>query len=235
MNASQIPLFVLAGGRATRLTHLSQDCPKYLMPISKNKVFADAHLTWASEMGFEKVILSIGYLGQMIQDYCLDGQKWGLKISYLDDGPSLLGTGGAVKKSLQFEYSELAVTYGDTILDINMSDLLDYYEKSRCLAAMTIFKNDIKGHTCNVDFDQKYITYNKINPLPDWKFIDYGFMILKRQFIEDFPNTVPFDLNEPLSTASYKKQVVGYMVQNRFWEIGSPQALSDFQQRFEEN
>lgn len=226
------PLLILAGGRATRLKHLSEKLPKYLMPIDDNKVFADAHLDWAYKQGFRKVILSIGYLGSMVKEYCGDGSKWQLDIDYIDDGDEPLGTGGAVKKSLTHLYSDLAITYGDTLLSFNVADCLSQYTSSKALGIMTYYQNEVEGHICNVNpIKNNLIIYNKIKPEKNWQHIDYGFSILSRTLIESFSSKLPLDLAEPLMSTSQDGQLAGYECKERFWEIGSVESLMEFRKK----
>lgn len=233
MNSSAIPpILVLAGGRATRLKELSKDLPKYLMPVDPEQTFADVHLNWLKSLGFNEVLLSIGHLGEQIRNHCEDGSRWGLKISYIEDGPSLVGTGGAVRNSLRINYDELAITYGDTLLNLQLSKLLNRFRTQKAAGLMTIYKNEVPGHVCNIHWEAPYVTYDKAHPRPEWKYIDYGFMILKRTLIESFPSENPLDLAAPLSQASLQKQIIGFPVKERFWEIGSPEALAEFQAKF---
>jgi NDP-sugar pyrophosphorylase family protein len=225
------PILILAGGKATRLKGLAKSTPKYLMPVGHDKTFADLHLGWLSSVGFREIFISIGHLGDQIRKYCGTGENWNLEIKYLEDGPTLIGTGGAVRKSLHFEYDDLCVTYGDTLLNFSVIKFIEAYKSAQALSAMTVFLNETAGHVCNIGFDEKWITYNKINPDPQWTYIDYGFMILKRSFIEAFSTEQPLDLSVPLSRASYKRGVLGFEVYERFWEIGSLEALDAFQQR----
>lgn len=224
-------VLVLAGGKATRLRDLSKETPKYLMPVG-DKTFADFHMVWLRSQGFREIILSIGHLGEQIKTHCGHGEQWGLSISYLEDGPELLGTGGAVHKALQFEFESLAVTYGDTLLNFNVQDFLKKFERSKLDAAMTVYRNQVPGHQCNISYDGKTLLYDKVNPESNWTHIDYGFLALKRKLIEQFPKTRPLDLAEPLSAASKQSRVLGFEVKDRFWEIGSPEALHDFQMRY---
>lgn len=230
LKTSQVPLFILAGGRATRLSHLAESRPKYLMPITEEKVFADAHLEWVKKQGFKQVILSVGYLADQIKDYCGQGEKWDLAISYMEDGATPLGTGGAVQKSLSAAYTHLAITYGDTLLDLNVNDMLAQLDAP---GIMSIYQNEVPGHICNIDFKDRFVTYDKSAPQKEWKYIDYGFMVLSRMLIETFPSQTPFDLSVPLKPMSLDKQILGYPVKNRFWEIGSPESLAEFQKRFQ--
>jgi NDP-sugar pyrophosphorylase family protein len=233
------PVLVLAGGKATRLSGIAADTPKYLMPINSNQVFADIHLSWLKNKGFEKVILSVGHLGHKIQNYCGDGAKWGLRIDYLDDGNLPLGTGGAVQGALQFEFDEICITYGDTLLDFSVDDFIrnfhSHLHKDQALGAMTIYKNNLTGHLCNIKLDSPWAIYDKQKAQKEWVHIDYGFMVLRREMVQSFTETLPFDLARPLERASQEKRIIGFLVNERFWEIGSPDALREFQLLFGSN
>jgi len=231
-NFENIPLLILAGGKATRLKNLSQNTPKYLMPINETSLFADYHLKWAKNEGFKNVFLSIGHLGQQIIDYCGNGSKYGLSIKYFEDGAILQGTGGAVRNTLSEMYTDIVITYGDTLLKVNVSDVLNQHYKTKALATMSFYENAVVGHQCNIDLiDQNSmkIVYNKKNPHLSWKYIDYGLLVLKKKFIQNFSTETPLDLADPLTKCSLSGMVFGYLCKERFWEIGSPEALLDFQ------
>lgn len=237
-----IPLFILAGGRATRLKGLSESLPKYLMPVSDTETFADYHLRWAKKVGFSDIILSVGYLAEQVINYCGNGEKWGLNIKYVNDGNTPLGTGGATKSSLKYEYDYLALTYGDTLLNFDVQDCINKTIQSKALACMTVYKNEVPGHACNARLldthktnfsgHSDWIFYDKKNPHPEWQFIDYGFSVLKREFIQSFPNSIPLDLAEPFTDLAKNEKLLGYLCTDRFWEIGSPEALHEFQKKF---
>lgn len=236
---TDIPLLILAGGKATRLKHLAFDRPKYLQPVTESMVFADVHLKWVASHGFKRVVLGIGHLGEQIRQYCGNGARWNLEISYIDDGQSPLGTGGAVRAALDpkldLPFDILAVTYGDTVLSVDVPLFLRRFaEAPWAQAAMTLFKNTVPGHTCNATLVGDKALYDKKSPLPEWSYIDYGFLALRRKAIEAFPpeQEAPFDLAEPLTELAQAGQVLGVPVSTRFWEIGSPEALSEFQAAF---
>ncbi len=231
---ADIPLFVLAGGKATRLKEFSADTPKYLIQISAQKTFADIHLQWARDQGFQKVILSVGHFSEQIKKYCGDGSKWNLQISYCDDGATLQGTGGAVHQSLEFKYTYLAITYGDTLLRLNAAEIFANLKASSAVEGiMTFYKLDIPGHTANAEIVNGFAHYDKQNPNAEWNLIDYGFMILKRNLVEQFPLIRPLDLAQPLGKISMQNKILGAISQERFWEIGSPESLLEFKQMIE--
>lgn len=232
------PLCILAGGRATRLGNLSAHVPKFLMPVSEASsdptqevlTFADVQLRWARDAGFRQVILSIGYLGNQVREYCQNGSRWNLQIEYCDDGATPLGTGGAIAKCLEFPFDKIAVTYGDTLLQVPIEDsesLLRAHKDAQAL--MCVFQNTLPGHTSNANLRTPWVEYSKITPDKSWRWIDYGYLLLKREFIDSFPNDRPLDLAEPLAKLSAERKLLGLECSHRFWEIGSPDALKEFQ------
>jgi NDP-sugar pyrophosphorylase family protein len=226
------PLLILAGGKGTRLKGLGVDTPKYLMPLDDKTCFADFHLHWAKSQGFSRVILSLGHLAEKIQKHCGQGERYGLEISYLLDGDEPLGTGGAVAKALSIDFDILAITYGDTILGVEAKSLYRSLKNSNAQALMSIYENQVPGHRSNCHFNAPWVVYNKTNPNPSWRHIDYGFLLMRRSAIQGFPTQTPLDLAEPLGTLSSQKLVLGSEITERFWEIGSPEALEEFREHF---
>ncbi len=94
-----LPVAILAGGLATRLRPITEKIPKSLVPVA-GKPFICHQLNYLREQGLKKVILCIGYLGEMIQEVVGNGENFGLSVNYSLDGSVLLGTGGALKQAL---------------------------------------------------------------------------------------------------------------------------------------
>jgi MurNAc alpha-1-phosphate uridylyltransferase len=93
------PVAILAGGLAKRLHPITKTIPKAMIEIS-GKPFIFHQLSYLRKQGIKKVVICIGHLGDIIKSKVGDGSKFDLKISYSSDGTELLGTGGAIKKSL---------------------------------------------------------------------------------------------------------------------------------------
>ena len=231
MSLADVPLLILAGGRATRLKHLSAETAKYLQPITAQKRFADFHLEWVARNGFKRVLLSIGYLGDQVRQYCGNGENFGLQIDYIDDGPTPLGTGGATVKTLSHPFESLAVTYGDTILDFDCAQFFASFQKSGLNAGMTLLKDPV-GHPCNAKLEGLFAIYDKFRANPNQTYVDYGFLLLSRRAILSFPKDKSFDLAEPLGKLSAEKQLFGFQVYEHFLEIGTPEALQKFREAF---
>ena len=64
---------ILCGGRGTRLGPITDTLPKPMAPVC-GKPFLAHLLDQLKENGFQEVVLLIGYLGHIIEDYFGDGK-----------------------------------------------------------------------------------------------------------------------------------------------------------------
>ena len=165
---------ILAGGLATRLCPLTEVIPKALVDVA-GKPFIVRQLGYLREQGISHVVLCIGYLGYMVQNVVGSGESFGLKVSYSEDGPTLLGTGGALRKATSYLSDEFFVLYGDSFLPVNFSAVQTAYQLRKQPALMTVIKNLDQWDKSNVLFvEGQLIEYNKRKPRAEMAYIDYG-------------------------------------------------------------
>ncbi len=222
-----LPVVILAGGLATRLRPVTETVPKALIEVA-GKPFIEHQLEYLSKQGITSVVLCIGYLGKMIQDIVGNGSRWNMRVSYSHDGPFLLGTGGAIKQALSLLGEQFFILYGDSYLPINFSKVQTAFINSQHLALMTVLKNNNQWDTSNVQFEKgKLIEYNKKIFNPKMHYIDYGLGLMDASVISTYSANEVFDLSEVYSGLSIRKQLAGYEVFERFYEIGSYQGIAD--------
>ncbi len=229
---------ILAGGRATRMRPLTDTIPKALIPIG-GLPFLDHQLGWLAGHGVTDVVLSVGYRGDAIRAYIDQGgaARHGLRVRFVDEGARLRGTAGALRLALDegaLEESFL-VTYGDSFLPIDFGAVFQAFVDSGKPALMTVFRNDGRWDTSNVIFDGRLVTlYDKqraARPAADFAFIDYGLSALQRRVIADeVPGGATADLAALFNALSLRGELAGFEVSQRFYEIGSPAGLEDFEE-----
>lgn len=220
---------ILAGGLASRLGPATGDLPKTLVPVA-GRPFADHQLTWLAQQGVDHVVYCIGHRGEQIRTYVGDGKRWGVKVSYVDEGEHLRGTGGALR--LAHDAGALAenfaVLYGDSWVRVGLPRVHAAFVASGQPALMTVLRNDNRWDRSNADFDGKSVThYSKEEGAFSW--IDYGLSILRREVAVEIPNDQPTDLGELFSRLSTEGRLAGFEVTERFYEIGSPQGLAELE------
>ncbi len=216
-----ITVAILAGGLATRLRPITETIPKALVEVA-GKPFIVHQLGYLREQGISQVVLCVGYLGDMIRDVVGNGASLGLKVSYSEDGPNLLGTGGALAKAIDLLGDHFFVLYGDSFLPLNFSVVQSAYEKSKLPALMSVLKNQNQWDKSNVIYrDGRIIEYNKKKQLPGMNYIDYGLGIICAQAFLDFNLEKTFDLAKMYHQLSISGQLTAHEVNTRFYEIGS--------------
>ena len=197
------------------------------------KPFIVRQLAYLREQGISHVVLCIGYLGNMVQNVVGSGESFGLKVSYSEDGPTLLGTGGALRKATLYLSDEFFVLYGDSFLPVNFSTVQTAYQLRKQPALMTVIKNQDQWDKSNVLFvEGQLIEYNKRTPRAEMAYIDYGLGVLTATLLEQYPIGQSFDLAEMYQDLSLRGQLAGLEVYERFYEIGSHTGLKETSEYF---
>lgn len=227
-----LPVAILAGGLATRLRPITETIPKALIEVA-GEPFICRQLDYLHAQGIRRVVLCIGYLGEMIKAVVGDGSKFGLDVSYSPDGAVLLGTGGALKQALPLLGEQFFVLYGDSFLPVDFGAVEQAFLGSRKTALMTVLENSDRWDKSNVLFREgELVEYNKHVPRPEMAFIDYGLGVLSSHVLETYPAGQAFDLAEVYHALSLKRQLAGYEVHERFYEIGSHSGLKETETYF---
>jgi dTDP-glucose pyrophosphorylase/predicted transcriptional regulator len=162
-------MVVMAGGQGLRLRPHTENCPKPLLPVAGRPILEHI-IERAKKEGFRHFVISLHYLGHMIEDYFGDGRRWGVNIEYLrEDAP--LGTAGAIGLLENRPTSPFVVTNGDVLTDIRYGELLDFHCRHGAVATMAVRLHEWHHpfgvvRTKGVDivgFEEKPIVRNHIN------------------------------------------------------------------------
>tara|TARA_B100000242_G_C43049348_1_gene490125 strand:- start:311 stop:1024 length:714 start_codon:yes stop_codon:yes gene_type:complete len=230
----KLPLVVLVGGLGTRISKFYPDIPKFLIPITKDKLFADF---WFDSIDYDSVshiYFLIGHKGDQIIKYLI---KKRIDIGYtvISDGDSLLGTGGALKKACKNINSPFFLTYGDTILDVNWNLMLETFKKGSPPLLLSVILNKGLTDKSNIEINlENKLIYNKICPNKKMKYIDYGLSIINSEdYIRSTSKVERFDLSSWYHYVSLIYEKLPFVFANkRYFEIGTPKALMEFKESF---
>jgi MurNAc alpha-1-phosphate uridylyltransferase len=223
---------VLAGGLATRMRPRTLTVPKSMLEVA-GRPFVDWQLERLAESGFDQVVMCIAHLGEQIRAHVGDGSALGVKVAWAEEGPTLLGTAGALRAALPLLADEFLVTYGDSYLPFDYGDPLRVLEShDDCDGVMAIFKNDGKWDVSNVKSDGAWVLrYEKGAGLSDPAFdcIDYGATALRRRVIAeiDAHSDRPVGLDALQRDLAQRKRLRACVARARFFEIGSPEGLAE--------
>lgn len=229
MDISRWSVAILAGGMATRLMPLTTNIPKALVEIN-SRPFIFHQIDLLKKSGLREIVLCTGHLEQQIRKAVTDGSRFGVRIQYSSDGDKLLGTGGAVQKALPLLSDPFFVLYGDSYLPIDYHRPAEAFQKAATPALMTVYANQNRFDRSNVWFEKGWIkAYSKKNVTAQMKYIDYGLNILTHKVFRSAAPSEKEDLADILESLSAAGQLAGFEVDQRFYEIGSPQGIQELE------
>lgn len=175
--------------------------------------------------GARRVVLSVGYLGELIEAHVGDGARFDLEVLYVHDGPESAGTAGGVRRALPLLGEEFMVLYGDAYLRIDYADVARAFRQSGLPALMTVYRNRGRWAPSNAVYSEgRVVAYDKGAPPPGAEWIDYGLLAFDRSALEANGRADLADVTRDLAAAG---RLAGYPARERFYEIGTSDALAE--------
>jgi NDP-sugar pyrophosphorylase family protein len=226
-NHPLLPVVILAGGLATRLGDIARTQPKCMVDVAGQPfLFHQLHRLY--KQGVRQAIICLGHLGEQVVQAVGQGAAFGLEIQYSFDGPTLVGTAGAIRRALPLLPDQFFVLYGDSYLTCPFQAVQDAFQASGKLSLMTVFENDQQWDTSNVEFqNHRILAYDKTSRTPEMKHIDYGLGLFSRSVFEAIPEDRPMDLASLYQDMLRNDQLAAFEIFKRFYEIGSLAGLEE--------
>jgi NDP-sugar pyrophosphorylase family protein len=96
-----------------------------------------------SGFGISRIVISVGHLGEVIEDHFGDGSQHGCEITYLREDPANpLGTGGplgSLSKLFPKLSAPVLVMNGDLVTQFDVAAMLTHHEQARAIATVGAF------------------------------------------------------------------------------------------------
>lgn len=119
---------LMAGGEGKRLRPLTETTPKPLLLVG-DKPIIEYNIDRLIQVGINRVVLSINYLGEQLEAYFSDGSEKGISIEYVrEDKP--MGTIGSILLVENFEHDDIIVMNSDLLTNIDLADFYKSYKDS---------------------------------------------------------------------------------------------------------
>ena len=116
---------VMAGGQGRRLRPLTERVPKPMLRVAGRPIVERIVLHLVG-FGIKRIFVSVGYLGDVIEEHFGDGSGFGCRIEYLrEDRP--LGTAGALGLLPEMPAHPVVLMNGDLVTGADVGDLLDFH------------------------------------------------------------------------------------------------------------
>jgi NDP-sugar pyrophosphorylase family protein len=135
---------VLAAGRSTRISPVTNGLPKPLLEIGGTSLLG-WNLSWLRSHGIEEIRINLHHRAERIRAAIGDGAAFGVRVRYAYE-PELLGTAGAWRALAHEWRGTWFVVYGDNFMRFDLAALLATHRDSGSGATMAVF--DPTVHAC---------------------------------------------------------------------------------------
>lgn len=221
----QLPdIIILAGGLGTRLKEEVENLPKVMAPVN-GKPFLEYLLDYIAKSGFQRVILSTGYLSHFIQDYFRDKYKTIDIVYSIEEEP--LGTGGALKKAFKQVHTPFfMVMNGDTMFRINLQKFFDRHIEFLANLSIALRPVDDASRYGKVVCreDSTIISFDEKSSDGQPGLINGGIYIIKSKYFNKLALPDKFSIEKDFLNHNVKDdEFIGQVFDDYFIDIGIPQ------------
>ena len=132
---------LLAAGEGVRLLPITATRPKHLIKVG-GKPILQFCLEAVKNAGITEAIIVTHYMGDAIRQYFGDGEKLGLRISYVEQ-KAVFGTGNAAGVAEPYVDDDFVLVYGDLLFGLDaVKNVLKLYERGKTAAVMGVVQVD---------------------------------------------------------------------------------------------
>lgn len=232
---------ILAGGRGTRLAEQTQNIPKPLVRVGNVPIIVHV-INHLISYGVEHIVIAGGYKIDLIREYFMSNEyKYqgsieitesgvvsaetshlpnGLKKLTIADTGLTTGTSQRIKKAADyFDNPEdpFIMTYGDSISDVNLHEVMDSFENSDHLLTLTGVQYKERFGILKVDPDKgNKVTKFAEKSMSTDEFINGGFMVLDQKVI-DYIYDEDDDFSHDTMPRLQEKGLISAHVHRGFW------------------
>ena len=233
-----ITAVIMAGGRGTRLASMYSDIPKPMVPVC-GKPILEHQIECLRRQGIRRVILSVGHLSQIIEDYFEDGGKrspvtgepFGVCIEYVREHEPL-GTAGALYYMKNMIREDFILLNGDLIFDIDLSRFYHFHKTAGTSATIFVHPNDHPFDSGIVVTDEKNLVVRWLHKEEErgWcqNRVNAGLHFLSQKILESFPAPEKRDLDRDiLRPLIAGEQLSAYYATEYVKDVGTPDRLGE--------
>lgn len=213
-----IDAVIMAGGRGSRLSPLTDTTPKPLLKVGEDSII-ELNIKRLASFGIDDFWITLNYLGEQIEQHLGSGEKRNIHIQYVTENQPL-GTLGAVSLIEAFKHDHVLVTNSDILTNLDYEDFyLTFLNSGADMAVVTIpYKVDIpyavletsNGHIMNLKEKPSYTYYS-----------NGGIYLMKKEVLGKIPQNAFYnttDLIEDLIASGSK--VYSYPLNGYWLDIG---------------
>ena len=229
MNINQA--VILAGGRGSRLKPLTNDIPKPMAPIDEVP-FLDYLINSLQLVGISKVLILLGYKGEIIQNRYMNIKNMSIEFSR---GSEEERTGRRVLNAIDQLDDYFLLMYGDNYWPIELKNMCSKYDALGTGMTTTVFSN--RNGTGEYGFENNIVVnnnsivlgYDKKRSTESANGVDIGYFLINREKLDsNMKGNVSFEM-DILPPIILKNELGAYITNEQYYYITNYQSLKDFE------
>ncbi|MEK6718782.1 MAG: HAD-IIIA family hydrolase [candidate division NC10 bacterium] len=211
----------MAGGRGVRLRPLTDTVPKPMLPFH-GRPFIDYLLNLLREQGFERILLLLGYLAEVVRTHVGNGRRLGLHVDY-SIAPADTETGERVRLVTPLLDRHFLLLYCDNYWPMRMTEMWTSYAGGSVPAMVTVYANR-DGYTRNnvcVDSEGYIVAYDRHRSGSGLNGVEIGYALLAREVVDLIPpGNVSFEASVYPHLAQ-RRLLRAFLTEHRYYSVGS--------------
>lgn len=212
---------ILAAGKGERMRPLTLTTPKPLIPVNGIPLI-EYHIKALAAAGFAELVINHAWLGQQLEDYLGQGERFGVTIQYSAEAEPL-ETGGGIFKALPLLGNEpFVIVNGDIFCNYPFQQLKRSITN---LAHLVLVSNP--PHVANGDFGlERELVLNKA----EQQYTYSGIAIINPKLFANCQQGT-FKLAPLLREAINQQQVTGELFTGEWTDVGTVERLQQLEAR----
>ncbi|MDG6777618.1 nucleotidyltransferase family protein [Thiomicrorhabdus sp. zzn3] len=221
----QNPVVLMLGGMGMRLRPLTETVPKPMLKVGDRPIL-ETIVSHIAEQGFTEFYFCINYLGEQIRAYFGNGERWGIRIHYIEENERL-GTAGALSLIEDQPRHPFIVMNGDLLTKVDLRSLLNFHEEHENLATACVREYSQQVPYGVVELEGAAVSQIVEKPVYRY-FVNAGIYALSPEALKKVPNNTFYDMPTLIDELLADQENVGGFPITEYWmDIGQ---MPDFEQ-----
>ena len=232
---------IFAAGLGIRLGELTAHKPKALVEVN-GKTMLEHVVTKLKSWGISDIIINIHHFGDLIRNYLLQQQNFGIHIEISDESDELLDTGGGLIKAAHFFTGKdpFIAHNVDVLSNTSIGSLLNQYYYSYAMATLVVKRRETSRYLLINDDDrlcgwrnkktnEEIISYHADNPI---EIAFSGIQIINPKIFQLNTLKGKFSLTQMYLDLSTKSLINVYKDDSLWFDLGSPENIKEAEAKF---
>lgn len=224
---------ILAGGKGTRLAPYTAVFPKPLMPVDGIPIL-EVIVKQLAHFRIEEITLTVSQQSQpLLSAYFGDGRKYGVNISYSQEGKPL-GTAGPLSLIPDLPKTFLVMN-GDILTTLNYQKLIRFHQQQKGMVTIAMSQKKVPLELGVMEFNRAYRLTRYIEKPTLSYSVSMGIYVFEKKVLGWIPSKRYLDFPELIQKLLRKEKRVVCYPSDDFWlDIGRHEDYEEAQKKFQE-